>query len=272
MAGIKDKPKGVLPGVGDALRVVPVYTAGDLEQDAPGLGVFGVAPAPPAQLTYEGGPLLTGVEVFTIFWGSAWQNKPLSDLSTQVNAFFDFVLTSKLLDQMSEYSVPGMKIGHGKRTGTTVVTTPQLHHSVSDNAIRHMLQHQISTNAAIPQPTANTLYFIYMPPGVAVAQGGTRSCQSFCGYHDTIGAGQIYYAVMPFPGCVGCTGGLSTIDALTSTSSHELCEAITDPVPGRGWYDLTNNAEIGDLCPWKTKKLGNYMVQLEWSNKKSNCV
>jgi hypothetical protein len=31
----------------------------------------------------------------------------------------------------------------------------------------------------------------------------------------------VFYAVMPFPGCGGCTGGLTVLDALTSTSSHE---------------------------------------------------
>lgn len=70
---------------------------------------------------------------------------------------------------------------------------------------------------------------------------------------------------MPYPGCDGCLGGLPTFNALTSTSSHELCEAITDPIPGQGWYDDANG-EIGDICAWKTKQLGNDTVQLEWSN------
>jgi len=76
---------------------------------------------------------------------------------------------------------------------------------------------------------------------------------------------------MPYPDCAGCTGALAVTDALTSTSSHELCEAITDPVPGQGWYD-DQNGEIGDICAWKTKKLGAYTVQLEWSNKAGQCV
>jgi hypothetical protein len=63
---------------------------------------------------------------------------------------------------------------------------------------------------------------------------------------------------------------MSKLDALTSTSSHELCEAITDPVPGQGWYD-DMHGEIGDICAWQTKKLGDYMVQLEWSNKDGTC-
>lgn len=58
---------------------------------------------------------------------------------------------------------------------------------------------------------------------------------------------------------------MSALDALTGTSSHELCEAITDPVPGTGWYD-DRNGEIGDICAWAFKKLGGHVVQLEWSN------
>jgi hypothetical protein len=50
-----------------------------------------------------------------------------------------------------------------------------------------------------------------------------------------------------------------------------LCEAITDPIPGQGWYDDANG-EIGDICAWKTKKLGQYTVQLEWSNTAGACV
>jgi hypothetical protein len=167
-------------------------------------------------------------------------------LLAQINQFFDFILTSPLIDQLAEYSVPGKQIGHGKRTGSLTITKPQLHHSVSDTAIQHVLQQEISSNPAVPHPTANTLYFVYLPPGVRVVQGSSASCQAFCGYHNDI-SGQIFYAAMPYPGCAGCLAGLSAIDALTSTSSHELCEAITDAIPGQGWYDDANG-EIGDIC------------------------
>ncbi len=127
---------------------------------------------------------------------------------------------------------------------------------------------ELATNAAFPQPTANTLYFVYLPPGTSVVQGGSQSCTAFCGYHSAIPGTNpsVYYAAMPYPNCQGCLGGLAPLDALTSTSSHELCEAITDPVPGQGWYD-DSSGEIGDICAWKTKQVGPYTVQLEWSNK-----
>ena len=212
---------------------------------------------------------MTAVEIFTVFWGSQWTTAPLNQLAGELNQFFDFIVTSALLDQLAEYSAPGKSIGHGKRVGSADITDP-LHASVSDSAIQQVLQHHITTDRAFPAAGPNTLYFLYLPPGVAAVQGGSRSCQAFCGYHSDI-AGQIFYAVMPYPGCQGCTGSLGLLQALTSTSSHELAEAITDPIPGQGWYDDANG-EIGDICAWKTKVLGGYTIQLEWSNKANACI
>ncbi|HJT57843.1 MAG TPA: hypothetical protein VJ761_15180 [Ktedonobacteraceae bacterium] len=222
------------------------------------------------QLTYRGGPLISNVQVFTVFWGQAWTQSPQSDLIQQINGFFDYVLTSSLIDQLAEYSTQTQTIGYGSRTGTATVTSPDVGQSVADADIQTMLQNQITSNSAFPQPSANTLYFVYFPSGVTVEQGGSSSCQAFCGYHDNIN-GQIFYAVEPYPDCSGCAGNMAVFDALTTTSSHELCEAITDPIPGQGWYDDTNG-EIGDICAWQTKQLGSYTVQEEWSNQGNSCV
>jgi hypothetical protein len=82
------------------------------------------APAAAPHLTYRNGPLLTAVQVFTVFWGSAWEQASDSSLMTQINQFFDYILTSQLIDQLGEYSVPGQAISHGSRIGTTVLTSP----------------------------------------------------------------------------------------------------------------------------------------------------
>jgi hypothetical protein len=243
------------------IRIVPLHR--------PGAAPPAVAQAAP-RLTYRNGPLLAAAQVFTIFWGSAWQQAPQSDFVQRINQFFDFILASALLDQLAEYSVPGKQIGRGTRVGTATLTTPELGKSIQDSAIQKMLQQEISAGTTLPAPTPDTVYFVMLPPGVQVIQGGGASCQVFCGYHDAIN-GSIFYAVMPYPACSGCTGGLSAFDALTSTTSHELCEAITDPVPGQGWYD-DNNGEIGDICAWKTRSLGGYTIQLEWSNKAGSCL
>jgi hypothetical protein len=227
------------------------------------------APQTPPQLSYRNGPLLTSVEVFTVFWGAQWQTSPQAALLTKINQFFDFILSSQLLDQLGEYSVPNLKIGHGALIGTVTLTTPAPGKTVDDSAIQTFLQQQVSAGT-LPPTTANTLYFLFLPPGITVTQGGSASCQVFCGYHDAIN-NSIFYAVMPYPGCTGCLGGAAAFDALTSTTSHELCEAITDPIPGQGWYD-DNKGEIGDICAWQTRTLGGYTIQLEWSNQANKCI
>ncbi len=240
----------------DAIRIVPLHHPQMFQAASP-------------QLTYRNGPLLTAVKVFTVFWGASWTSGAPQTLMTDLNAFFDYILTSPLIDQLAEYNAGKYKISHGQRIGTASIAPPTKT-SVTDSAIQKQLKSSIASNKAFPKPDPNTLYFLYLPQGVRVVQGGSASCQSFCGYHSDIG-GKIFYAVMPYPGCAGCTGGLAPFDALTSTSSHELCEAITDAIPGQGWYD-DSNGEIGDICAWKTKKLGSYTVQLEWSNKANNCI
>lgn len=250
------------PVAEDAIRIVPLQGVREARQT-----VVTIAPATP-QLTYRGGPLLTAAKVVIVFWGARWA-ADLQDLSNRINAFFDDIVQSALIDQLAEYSVPNYTIGHGSRAGSATITDQEPPQSVSDSAIQQFLQAQIDAGH-LPANDANTLYCVYLPPGVAVSQGGGQSCLSFCGYHNSTSSG-LYYAVLPSPDCTGCLGSLASFAAITSISSHELCEAITDPVPGQGWYD-DYNGEIGDICAWQTKVVDGYTVQLEWSNQRNACV
>jgi hypothetical protein len=250
------KTKNKKFAVGEHVRVVPLH------QPA-------VAAPPKVNLTYRGGALIPSVEVFTIFWGKLWrQSSPSKDTMRKLNKFFSDIVVSPLIDQLAEYDVPGQTIGHGSFIGTKMITQNAPAGSVTDSVIQAQLKKWISANTIVKN-TANTLYFVFLDPGIVSILGGSRSCQSYCGYHNNVGA--VYYAVMPYPSCSGCLGGLQTFDALTATSSHELCEAITDPVPGSGWYDDTNG-EIGDICAWSFKQMLGYTVQLEWSNQQQKCV
>jgi hypothetical protein len=219
-------------------------------------------------LVYSGGPLLTNVQVFNIFWGTKWSAGPGAAIATRLSDFYKAILVSPLIDQLAEYNVAGKSIGHGSLVGAKAITANAPVASVTDTIIRTRLQGWIKART-VAATTPNTLYFIYLDPGIVSIMGGARSCSSYCGYHDAVG--KVYYAVMPYPSCAGCLGGMAAFDALTGTSSHELCEAITDPVPGSGWYD-THNGEIGDICAWQFKKVAGYTVQLEWSNQQNRCV
>lgn len=245
----------------DRVRIVPLAT--------PEVHKRAAAAVQSANLVYNNGPLIAEAQVFTIFWGSGWQQASSADLIPEINAFFDEILTSSLIDQLSEYSVGEYQIGHGQRIGSVTLANPDVSGTVDDSGIQQMIQQQISAGT-LPAANSNLLYFVFLPSGVTVTQGGSASCQVFCGYHDAI-SNNIFYAVMPFPDCSGCASNLPSFDALTVTASHELCEAITDPIPGEGWYD-NQNGEIGDICAWQTKTVGQYTVQKEWSNQAGNCV
>jgi len=158
---------------------------------------------------------------------------------------------------------------------------------IQDSQIADELQKQI-TAGNLPANDENSLYFTYFPPNIIIGQGGSSSCQTFCGYHSTFSAtgsgASVYYAVMPDfssagPGCnVGCGDStLSTTFAkISEVSSHELAESITDPEVGIGtavdfpigWYDSTNG-EIGDICAHSNVPhgtVGSFVVQRLFSN------
>ncbi|MDQ6780621.1 MAG: hypothetical protein M3Z37_05635, partial [Candidatus Eremiobacteraeota bacterium] len=122
----------------DAIRIVPLNPP----------DVTAAAPASAPQLTYRGGPLLWAVEVFVLFWGSAWKTTN-ADMVIAANQFFDFILSSALLDQLAEYSTAGSRIGQGVHTGSVVIdeATPA---SVSDADLRALLQRQLRDNSAVP--------------------------------------------------------------------------------------------------------------------------
>jgi hypothetical protein len=108
----------------------------------------------------------------------------------------------------------------------------------------------------------------------------------FCAYHNTFmnNGAEVNYGIIPDQGgsCAGgCGGDADTFNNETSVSSHEMIETVTDaavglvqgntPTAPLAWYDTTYG-EIGDICNAVQNKVGNYVVQREWSNKRGLCV
>src|SRR5205823_11135113 len=130
------------------------------------------------------------------------------------------------------------------------------------------------SSSQLATPDANRLYVVYVEPSVKISLGTDTSVNSFLGYHGAFAGktatGQaidIHYAVMAYPGSPNPTytsqGFASSFNQLTSVSSHEIAEAVTDPnvnYKALGWYDDTNNGEIGDLTNVQTT-LNGYQVQ-----------
>jgi hypothetical protein len=221
----------------------------------------------------------------------------------QIKGFYSTVNNSPYIDMLAEYNTVGLTgfvdsqpgsnqtIGRGTVIGPYTIT-PSINTTttVDDNDIQAELQAQI-TAGNLPAPATdgagnvNTLYMVYFPLGYTITLQGATSCQVFCAYHGTYASNNlsIPYGVMPDLSAHVCSGGCGSgptvFDNLTSVSSHELVESITDTEVGLAttfdrplaWYDVPDNMEIGDLCNHVHARLSGYTVQQEWSNTRNAC-
>ncbi|MBV9102424.1 MAG: hypothetical protein JO060_02475, partial [Candidatus Eremiobacteraeota bacterium] len=215
--------------------------------------------AAPSDVTNHGGPVLANVQCTTVFLGDAWSQAPFSSLRDAFNTFLDDYLASSEFTNLSVYG-----IGTGSRIGT-LTTTDALGSTVLDSDLQAIVTRLTASGGQIV-PNANTLLFLFTPQGTivdATAIGAGQTCTDHCGYHNFVG--NVPYAIMPYLECSGCLGsGLTTEQSMTSVMSHELCEAVTDPMLN-GWYSSTGE-EIGDLCAWQETSVDGYTAQKEWIN------
>jgi hypothetical protein len=227
-------------------------------------------------LTYYGGPVLKNVNVIPVYWNSSVAYQ------TNLNSFYLNVPNSTYFDMLSQYS----SIGRGTR-GTPYVDTKTTG-TYSDAQVQAELN-RLFTAGAIPAPNANNYYPVHFPSGVTVVDsGGSASCTQWCAYHGTYvrNGVNVNYGIIPDQGG-GCAGGCGAnslrVNNLTSVSSHELVEAVTDPAvglattyaPPLAWYNSTYG-EIGDICNAiqgsVTAGGTTFTVQTEYSNAKAACT
>lgn len=208
-------------------------------------------------VTYQGGALLTNVEAQGVYLGSDWStNSSLQSQAKATDQFLSTLVSGPYMDMLTG-------AGYGVNRGTAsagVVDNLSINKSVdlTDSQIQTDLKTLISNSkSGLQTPDANRLYMVYVEPGVVVQMGSATSQTSFLGYHGAFadGSSVVHYAVMPAPGSPNPTpasqGFSSAFNELTSVSSHELAEAVTDPnvnYSTMGWYDFQLNGEIGDLA------------------------
>jgi hypothetical protein len=227
-------------------------------------------------LKYYSGPVLSNVKVWTVFWNASIPNQD------KLNLFFGEVTKSAYFDWLTEYNTPTQTIGHGSFAGTVVDPSPPAKTKISNEEVAGELKRLIGAGT-LPANDENTLYMVYFPPGVDITLDTSTSCVEFCAFHNTstLNGKNLYYGVMPDlgGGCATGCGASSQFNNLTSVSSHELVEAVTDPAVGlaqtvgapMAWYDAIGG-EIGDLCNAEQETMGDWTVQRQWSNKEGACI
>ena len=242
-----------------------------------------------ATAQYFGGTVTANAKVYVVWWGDPSKiNSAVTAAKGGIADFFAGVTNSSFMDWLNEYSTnvavqagshkgmagTGQLIGRGNYAGTlTISDIPS--GDVTDAQIQTTLDQAI-TAGTLPAPDDNTLYAVYFPKGLTITLDGSKSCAGFGAYHDAIIETQrhnVYYLVMPDCG--------SSFNGMTSVSTHELVEAMTDNVPTpasspdypQAWNDSMGN-EMGDLCNASgtvATDFGTFTVQTIWDERTQAC-
>jgi hypothetical protein len=121
----------------------------------------------------------------------------------------------------------------------------------------------------------NTLFMVYLPPGVSEGDTGTAECATL-GYHTIANDGLVWGFAQR---CPPTAAWISQFDALVSTGAHEIIEAATNrdvatgfqiqqatpPWTGSVWTS-PGQGEVGDLCDSSYWLEGGFLYQRSWSN------
>jgi hypothetical protein len=224
----------------------------------------------PAVVNY-GGNVLAHVEAQALFLGNEWSSVSADAAqTTTLNSFLSTLTGGAYMDALTN---AGYGVGRGTASaGAVDPKALSAGSTITDASIQATLKADIASGL-LKSTDANRLYIVYVEPNVAVnlgsGQGTTQ--QGILGYHGAFAGANgttIRYAVVAYPGGTAhnTSQGTSAIDQLTSVTSHELAEAVTDPDVnyGRlGWYD-PRRGEIGDITennPNAQVRLNGYLVQ-----------
>jgi hypothetical protein len=258
--------------------------------DRPGRAHAPTKNAAGATAQYYGGPVTPNAKVYVLWWGDpANINSAITAAHGGIADFFTGITNSSFMDWLNEYNtnitIPvgshmgmtgtGQFIGRGNYAGAlTLSNIPS--GNVTDAQIQSTLDAAL-TAGTLPAPDDNTLYAIYFPPGVSISLDGSTSCAGFGAYHMDIVETQrhdVYYLVIPDCG--------SSFNGVTSVSTHEFIEALSDNLPTaanmpnypQAWNDSMGN-ELGDLCDGTdgmvTTGLGTFTVQAIWDERTHGC-
>lgn len=204
--------------------------------------------------------------VSNVYLGEFWGDQ------THVEAFSKAIVENGYLDPLKQLNYgtgPGVYLGpvQGEPLAPGDFTDSQARQTVTDMLDQGVLH-----------ADQNTLFMLMLPSGVTSKfDDGSASCDSFCGYHDafTYHGIDVAYAIMPSAQCSGCGDG--AIGAFTATYSHELAEACTDKIPGKGWV-ADDGSENGDLEAWILFPWGpptdpkRFTVQGYYTNEQGNTI
>jgi len=263
-------------------------------------------------LSYHGGPVMTGENLYAIFWiPPTLQNGNATSLTTTyqnlTKRFLNDYPYHGIANNSTQYysTTSGTKyfVAKGGLAGSYVDTNPYPASGCSDsvtpgNCITDaQLQAEITRVMTLKGWTGglNKMFLVFTSSGEGSCSGSSCAYTQYCAYHGyfgatsapTIYANQPYadptYCYAPLNGQKDPSGDIAS-DANVNVTSHEITEANTDPELN-AWWDNSTGSEIGDLCAWSfgvngwdgtlANQMWNghfYDLQTEYDNHSGTCV
>jgi hypothetical protein len=159
-----------------------------------------------------GGPVIPHVDVDLVFWGSGWNSAAtlMNDVTNSVTT----IMNSPYLSGLSQYR--GVGNGQLLRTDVITSTSPASQTTISQYDAFVKANLNDGTLPITPDMDSQILYMVIPQPGT------TDPREAAAGSHgqDLSDFGRFHF---------GWTENTNSLDDITSTFSHELIEAATDP-------------------------------------------
>jgi hypothetical protein len=233
--------------------------------------------APPL-IYHAGGKIMPSATIYAIYWIPA-SGKLQNGGSTTLPVTYQNLQTRLLADYPAHgidnittqyYQIAGSTVSYihnaGGLGGVAVDTSPYPAsgctdtytpgNCISDAQIQAEIQKVMTAHGWTGG--LNKIFVLYTSSGEGScfdAGGAVCAYTYYCAYHGFFGAAPVIYANMPFGNPATCQipgqpspNGNAAADTTTTAASHEITEAITDPLLN-AWYTSQGN-EIGDLCAY----------------------
>lgn len=171
--------------------------------------------------TFHGGPVLSSTQQVSIFLGSGWGDAQIRGRETSLTDV-TAAAGSALVAELKQHSIKTL------RAAPKLEDFSDLSQSkVNDLTIQQKLSDLLKSKA-IPAPTADTVFVIFLAPGIQSTLGGLQGGIDYAAYHNFVNleAGEIHYVVVPF---------LANADTHNAAATRAFAEAALNP-NGRGWF------------------------------------
>lgn len=237
-------------GVGPKGRPRQATGEGEAVQLITGAGMAG----PGTTVSFGGNPIIMTARVALIFYGSIWNDLSLSPNCLDIQGAVQTIFVTPYLSVLLDYQCNG---AHMNTIWNRIITDPPGNPFDGDDAGE--IADDLIDNYYSTLPTYNrpNFYAVFLPPGVSLKLANVNGAHS----ND----GNTYYSWQLY----------GSLDYITSTFSHELVEAMTDP-DGDGWQvdprGDTNWNEIADVCNNASMRVNGVAVAAYFSQSYKACV